>query len=434
MHAQPAPAVPPARGVLIGRNLRGGVATLAGSICIAALIPAILNGGGEGGAVSIAGTAFACVAGTLFFALVTRLPFAVGPGIVPASIIATSLAVGTPLATVMGIQLIAAVLFALLVAFGWVGRFVRRMPPSLKTAGEVAIGLYLLLAALRAGGVMQAEFVDGVPDLGPGAWAFLGGLAAVFLLARHRVLGGYATLIGVAVAAVASASLGLVSMPDRAWALPTLAWHWPDLAAAFSWRYVDEILILLYVVLVDVVATLETLASCEPEMRGEDGQLRHFDCALRASAGLLLASPFLGTAPMLVFFENLGGLLSGARTVLAALVVAAGFALVMLYSPLASAVPAGACAVALAFVGYSITKHAVMSLPLTDPDKGVARLARHLATAALLMVVAAHYLAMALFGLFALYPLLAWLSDQKPRVADFASAAVAVGLLVTILR
>ncbi len=137
---------------------------------------------------------------------------------------------------------------------------------------------------------------------------------------------------------------------------------------------------------------------------------------------------------MLVFFENLGGLLSGARTVLAALVVAAGFALVMVYSPLASAVPAGACAVALAFVGYSITKHAVMSLPLTDPDKGVARLARHLATAALLMVVAAHYLAMALFGLFALYPLLAWLSDQKPRVADFASAAVAVGLLVTILR
>lgn len=430
---RPAPTGLPASAGSLARDVRGGLATLMASICIAALIPSILNAGAALPVSSVATTAFACVLGTVLFAAATRLPFAVGPGIVPASIVATWLASGTPFATVMGMTLVAAAGFTLLVAFGLVGRFVRHMPPALKTAGEIAIGLYLLLAALRAAGVMQADLGNGVPELGTGAWLFLAGLAAVFLLARHPRLGGYATLIGVAVAAVGSALLGTGTLPERAFEWPALSFVRPDVAAALDWRHADEILVLLYVILVDVVATLETLASCEPEMRDAQGNLRGFDKALRASAGLLLLSPFLGTAPMLVFFENLGGLLSGARTARAALVAAGGFALVMLYSPLAALVPAGACAVALAYIGYNITKHAAFSLPLAAADRGQARLGRHLATAALLLVVASHYLAMALFALFVLYPLLAWLSDQKPRPVDVAAAVGAALLVASML-
>lgn len=429
------PAGSPAHSPAWGRDLRGGLATLLGSVFIAALIPALLNGKGDAGLVtSVAATALACVVGTLLFAAVTRLPFGVGPGIVPASIMASYLAAGIPLGTVLGIELLAGLAFAALVAAGLVGKWVRRMPPVLKTAGEIAIGLYLLLAALRAGGVMLAEVADhGAPTLDLGAWVFLAGVAAVFLLARHRVLGGYATLIGVVLAAVASGVLGLSSLPDRAWALPSLRLQWPDVGAALDWQYIDEVLILLYVVMVDVVATLETLARCEPELQAGDGTLRHFDRALRVSAGVFVISPLLGTAPMLVFFESLGGVLSGARTARAALVVALGFALVMFWSPLAMAVPASACAVALAFIGYSITKHAALSLPLASADAGQARLARHLATAALLLVVAANYLAVALLALFVLYPLLAYLSDQEVEPGQIAAAVVASALLATIL-
>jgi hypothetical protein len=106
----------------------------------------------------------------------------------------------------------------------------------------------------------------------------------------------------------------------------------------------------------------------------------------------------------------------------------------MVYSPLATAVPVAACAVALAFVGYSITKHAVLSMPLTSVDKGEARLARHLATVALLLVVAANYLAVALFGLFVLYPMLAYLSDQKVARGQVIAALLAGMLLVVMLR
>lgn len=429
-----AASAPQPRSAGLARDLRGGLATLMGSICIAALIPAILNGpNGAAGVTTVAVTALACVLGSVVFASLTRLPFAVGPGIVPATLVAAWLAEGTPLTTVLGMELVAGALFALLVALGWVGTFVRRMPALLKTAGEIAIGLYLLLAALRAGGVMLADVGAGAPELSAGAWSFLAGLAAVMLLSRHRRLGGYATLIGVAVAAAGAAAAGLTSWPDRAWELPALQWHWPDVPAALDWRHADEILVLLYVVLVDVVATLETLASCEPELQDAEGNLVGFDRALRASAVVFLLSPLLGTAPMLVFFESLGGVLSGARTARAALVVAAGFALVMFWSPLAAAVPAGACAVALAFVGYCITKHALLGLPRAAADAGLSRLGRHLATAAALLVVAANYLAVALFALFAIYPLLAWLSDQETRTSDFAAAAVAGALLLTLL-
>jgi hypothetical protein len=72
-------------------------------------------------------------------------------------------------------------------------------------------------------------------------------------------------------------------------------------------------------------------------------------------------------------------------------------------------------------------------MPPKRKDPSLARLGRHLATAALLLVVAAHYLAVALPRLFVLYPLLAHLSDQKLRPGEIAAALVAVVLLATIL-
>ena len=116
---------------------------------------------------------------------------------------------------------------------------------------------------------MIGDVPEGVPALGTGSWLFLA---------------------GVAVAALGGAAFGLVMLPDRAWEWPALQLHGPDLRAALDWRYADEVLILLYVAMVDVVAL--------------------------------------------------------------------GFTLVMFYSPLAMAVPASACAVALACIGYNITKHA----------------------------------------------------------------------------
>ena len=421
-----------ARHHALGRDLRGGLVTLLGSLCIAALIPAMLNGAGGAAITSVAATALACVIGTLLFAGVTRLPFAVGPGIVPTAIVASYLAAGIPLGTVLGIELIAGLIFAALVATGLISRWVRRMPALLKTVGQVAIGLYLLHAALRAGGLLGEQGLGlKLPDLSAGL--FLLGVLVAVRLASHRTLGGYAALIGVALVAAGSLAAGLVELPALALAMPELSLGRPDLLAAVDWRYADEIAILLYVVVVDVVATFEALAGCEPELRADDGRLRQLDRAMQMSAAVFVVSPFLGTAPMLVFFESLGGVLSGARTVRAALVVAAGFALVVVAAPLATAIPGAACAVALAFVGWSITRHAAAALPRAAQDADAARLAWTLSAVAVALVLLAHSLALALFALFATYPLAARLLGQPSRGGDMATAGLAGLLIVTML-
>lgn len=429
---QPAAAAPTARrpGTVAG-DLRGGLVTFLGSICIAALIPSMINGGAGSAVTSVAGTALACVLGTLLFAGFTRLPFAVGPGIVPAAIVASYLASGIPFATVMGIELIAGGLFAALVAFGLIGRWVRRMPALLKTAGQIAIGLYLLQAALKAAGVLGGNAEHG---LGLSAALFVGGLLIALLLAGHRRLGGYAALIGVGVVAVGSGVAGLSHAPEMSLALPQLSFTMPDLLAAFDASHIDEIAILLYVVVVDVVATFETLASCEPELRGADGRLRHFDKAMQMSAAVFLLSPFLGTAPMLVFFETLGGVLSGARSILAAVVVALGFGLVMLMAPLATALPAAACAVALAFVGWSIARHAASGLPrAVSAGEAQATVGWILAAAAVAMVAVSGSLAVALFALFALYPIATFVAGQTAERGDMVAAAMAGLLMVSMV-
>jgi hypothetical protein len=114
---------------------------------------------------------------------------------------------------------------------------------------------------LQEGAVMSAP---GWPGL-----LFLAGLVAVLLLHHTKRWGGHAVLIGILLASVGAAMLGLVELPGLAFEAPTLAFALPDVAAALSLRYLDEMLVLLYVVVVDVVATLETIAACSPEMRGE---------------------------------------------------------------------------------------------------------------------------------------------------------------------
>jgi adenine/guanine/hypoxanthine permease len=427
---EPAAAAPAAhRSASVAGDLRGGLVTFLGSICIAALIPSMINAGAGSAVTSVAGTALACVLGTLLFAGFTRLPFAVGPGIVPAAIVASYLANGIPFATVMGIELIAGALFAAMVAFGVIGRWVRRMPALLKTAGQIAIGLYLLKAALHAAGVIGPDGISSEHSLGLSAALFVGGFIVALLLAGHRRLGAYAALIGVAVVAAGAAFSGLSSAPQLALVMPDFSFTTPDLLAAFDTTYIDEIAILLYVVVVDVVATFETLASCERELQAADGRLRNFDKAMQMSAAVFMISPFLGTAPMLVFFETLGGVLSGARGVIAALVVALGFGLVMLMAPLATALPAAACAVALAFVGWSIARHAASGLPRAADGEAQATVGWILAAAALAMVAVSGSLAITLFALFALYPIATLIAGQTAQRGDMVAAAMA-GLLV----
>jgi AGZA family xanthine/uracil permease-like MFS transporter len=69
------------RNLTLAKDLRGGLVAFLGSAYIAVLIPALLRSGADSAPITaVAGTALACAVGCVLFGLVTRLPFAVGPG------------------------------------------------------------------------------------------------------------------------------------------------------------------------------------------------------------------------------------------------------------------------------------------------------------------------------------------------------------------
>ena len=415
-------------------DLRGGLATLLGCVYVAVLIPNMLGlDSAQLPLASIGATAFACAIGTALFALVTRLPFALGPGIVPASIVATFLAAGIPFNIVLGIEVLAGLLFVGLVLLGAMQGLVCRMPSVLKSVGQIAIGLYLFLAAVRATGFFPAQDIGSALALEHHGFLFLAGLGTVFWLSGSNRFAGYAILIGILLVTASAALLGLVAFPSAAFKMPLLALVTPDVASAFNLQYLDEILILLYVVIVDVVATLETIATCAPQIGGQDGRLAHFNRSMLMSAIVFLVSPFLGMPPMLVFFESLGGVISWARTFRAAFVAVLGFVILMFFAPAANAVPAFACAVALGYIGYAITKHAAMAIPIDPSSMSISRLGRHLTSAAIVLTIVTQSVALTIISLFAIYPVAALKSGQRLKLCDIAAAIVCLGLIVAML-
>jgi adenine/guanine/hypoxanthine permease len=416
------------------KDLRGGLVTLLSSVYIVLLIPAILRVDSlPSGLTTVAATAFACALGTALFALCTRQPFAIGPGIVPASMVAAFLASGIPFQVVLGIEFFAGLLFTVLVLTGGVGAWVRRMSPALKTAGQIAIGLYLFLAALKVAGITYTEPSTGHAMLDQKSWLFLMGLASVFVLMNIQRLQGYAILAGMVVATAGAAAVGMTQWPESTFAVPQIQLFAPDLAGAMELQYLDEMLILLYVVVVDVVATLETIAICSPQLRAPDGRLQNFDRSMLMSAVVFLISPLLGTTPLLIFFESLGGVMSGARTWRAAAVLVVGFVMVMFFAPLAGVIPAFACAVALGYIGYVITKYAAIHIQIDPASLHISRLSRYLIAIAIVATLVTQSVALAIFCLFAMYPICAHKAGHPLRTGDVVAAGVCMAFMGMML-
>lgn len=400
------------------REFRGASSTFLGSIYIIFLIPSLLGiNDSLTPYLTVGGIALACAIGTAFFALYAKLPFSVGPGIVPTSIIASFLLQGVPFSTVMGIQLITGIAFLVLVATGSVHKMLAQMNPVLKTSGQIGIGLYLFIAALGAGGITTginvAEMAQNAKSL-----SFLAGLGMIFILSRTRYK-EHAILIGIVVACLLMYTAGITGTPTNPFAVPHIELAWPDFKSAISAAHIPKALLLLYVIVVDVIATLETVGSNKQTSQDivANSKLINFDRALLSSSIVNIISPFLGIPPMVPFFESLGGFMSGAKTYVAGLLIALGFVAAAFMSPLASMAPAAACGVALAYIGYVIVKYAVQSLPTTDSaTPSIACVGRHLTGVAIVSTMIFQDISSTILLLFIAYPFIATVCKDEITV------------------
>ena len=141
-----------------GQELMAGVSLFLAMVYIVVVIPSILANTGLSKETLMANTILFCSVGTLVFAAATRLPFAVGPGIVPCALLATFLHTrGIPWPQVCGIGVIAGGVFSVLAWSGLLTRLAQGTPTKLKLAIKVAIGFYLMAIAAVSSGLAAPQ-------------------------------------------------------------------------------------------------------------------------------------------------------------------------------------------------------------------------------------------------------------------------------------
>jgi adenine/guanine/hypoxanthine permease len=389
------------RGSTIGRELRGGLVTFVTMAYIVVLNPLILGSVGAEGpgakpdalgnvlTVPQVAAVTALVAGvmTLLFGLIVNYPFAIATGLGINALVAFTLAPLMSWPEAMGLVVVNGLVVVALAASGFRTAVFNVVPPSLKAAIAVGIGLFIAFI-----GFVDAGFVRRIADaagttvpvgLGIGnsiaSWptlVFVVGLLITGMLVARGVRAGL--LIGVAVTTVIAVVVEAIvqvgpsaGTNPRGWALsvpalPDSVVGLPDLslvgAVSFgAFVHVDLLTVVLLVftlVLADFFDTMGTVTGLgrQAGFIREDGQLPRIGPALVVDAAGAVAGGLASSSSNTVFVESASGIAEGARTGLANVLTGVLFLLAMFFTPLYAVVPIEAAAPALVIVGALLVR------------------------------------------------------------------------------
>lgn len=379
------------RQTTVRREILGGVVTFLTMSYIVFVNPAILSSAGlPFGAVTVA-TALAAAGFTIIMGLATNLPFALASGLGINAVIAFDIILGRKVSPDVGMACIVleGAVAVVLVLAGLREAVVRAVPPSLKLAIGVGIGLFITLVGLRDGGIVVNNAATGIGlgDLttGPALIALAGILVGISLSAAH-VRG--AILLGVAT----STALGLIfGVLDG----PSAVAQWPhsgdfstigdgldpqSLKSALTWSLVPVIFSLFMTDFFDTVGTAFAITSAGG-MLDERGDVPRIRQLLLVDSAAALGGGAMGVSSVTTYVESGAGVGEGARTGLASVVTGLLFALTIFFVPLIAVVGQGvpltkdnvihpAIAPALVLVGYLMIQ-LVRGIEWDDPESAV---------------------------------------------------------------
>ena len=341
-----------------GTNVRtetvAGLTTFLTMAYIIFVNPQILaNAGMDKGAVFVA-TCLASAICTLVMALYANYPIALAPGMGLNAFFAFTVVLGYKYTWQQGLAAVfcSGVLFLLISLFKIREYVINAIPLNLKFAISAGVGLFLGIIGLETAGLVvdhPATLVTlGNLKAWPAVLALFGFVLIVVLNARN-VTGG--TLIGILVVTIIGIPLGLaqyqglVSLPPSI--VPTFLQL--DFSRALELSFIIVVLTLLLVDLFDNAGTLIGVTH-RAGLLDRRGRLPRMREALISDSFAAMLGSLLGTSTTTSYIESAAGVNAGGRTGLTAVVVAILFLVALLFSPLASMVPAYATAAALLYV------------------------------------------------------------------------------------
>lgn len=334
-----------------------GIITFLTMSYILVVNPNILSASGMDKSALFTATALASVIGTLLMAFIPKLPIAAAPGMGLNSFFAFSVVLGLGYSWQMALTavFIEGIIFILLTFFNVRELIVQSIPKTIKDAIPVGIGLFIALIGLQNAGLIvkdQNTMITLGDFANKNVWVAVIGLVVTAVLYVRKIHGSF--LIGIAIATVFAALIGLVHFPEGG--LVSLPPSISPIFAQFEWSNIftlDMLIVVftfLFVNLFDTIGTLIGVAT-KAGFIDKDGNFPQIKKALFADALGTTFGAVLGTSTVTSFVESASGVASGGRTGLTSVATAGMFAIALFLAPLFLMVPAAATAPALILVG-----------------------------------------------------------------------------------
>jgi AGZA family xanthine/uracil permease-like MFS transporter len=325
-------------------EITGGATTFLTLAYIIFVQPAILQQAGmDFGAVMVATCISAAIA-TLIMGLAANYPIALAPGMGENFYFVFGIVIASGLhwTEALSAAFYAGVIFVLLSVLRARDTILHAIPDSLKTATGIGIGLFIAFIGLHSAGIVEPGS-GAIVRLGsltaPPALLALGGLLVTCVLMVRGVKG--AIFWGVLLTGIAATVFGLVRIEGIVSTPPSIAPTFAklDWTPHISANFIAAVFILLFM---DVIDTIGSLAAVGKQAGYfVEGKLPRANRAFIADSLGTVFGAVAGTSTVTSYIESTAGIAAGARTGVAAIIVAAGFVLSLFFAPLVKAFGGG---------------------------------------------------------------------------------------------
>lgn len=329
--------------------------------------------GMPGGAV-FTSTAIAAVIGCLAMAFIGKLPFGLAPGMGLNAFFVYTVCMGMGYSWQFALTavLIEGLIFIVLTLTNVREAIVNAIPLSLRNAIGAGIGLFIAFIGLQSAGVVVADSATivtlGNITSGPALLALIGLFITGFLFARN-VPG--AILLGILITMIIGIPMGVTEFKGVLSTPDSIA----PIFCQFEWDKIftlDMLVVVFTFLFIDMFDTVGTLVGVctKANIVDEKGNIARIKHAFMADSIATTCGAMLGTSTTTTYVESAAGVAQGGRSGLTAFVVAGGFAVALLFSPLFLSIPSAATAPALIIVGLLMLEP-VKNIPFDDFSESI---------------------------------------------------------------
>ncbi|NLU70509.1 NCS2 family permease [Streptomyces sp. HNM0574] len=362
------------RGTSVRTELLAGVSMFLASAYVVVVVPGMLADAGVPHAAATTGVILTVVLATFFMGLYANLPFVLAPGLGGVALVSVTLIQHehVPYPVAMGMVFWSGVAFLLLTLFGVRQLVTRIIPDCVRLAIGPAIGLYIAKLGFESAGLIHAD-ADGMKlgDLtSAAALLALAGLVLVTALSARKVPG--TLLITMAAVTVVALPLGVAQLPDTWVQLPgspaPVAFE-VDLLGALKPEYLPYLFALFASEFFSATGVVMAVAQ-RIGLADDNGQFPGVNKPFLVDSVGVIGGSAVGGPSVTTYLESAAGSDSGGRTGLTSVVTGGLFALLLLFTPLATTIPQAATAPVLIFIGLSMLA-GLRRIDMTHPTDAV---------------------------------------------------------------